>query len=691
MQKGFALIILILVGMTASASAPKGIRRDTIHEIHGEKRIDPYYWYKERENPEVIKHLEAENAFTDSALSAKLQKTLFNEMRKRQSDSEVSVPYRLGSYQYFHRYPRGKEHPIYYRRKLGSKKPPQVLIDVNEIVKKTGHADCREPRVSPNGNFMAYACDLRGQQTFTIRFRNLLTNTDLSAVIENADPAMAWATDNQTVFATAQDEETLRSSKVLRLNIFDGGTPTVVYEEKDESFYLSLYQSISQKFIYVDCVSTKTRSVLYIPSNKPKAKFAEFQPRIKGLEYHVHDGKNEFFILTNWKAENFRIMRTALDKPDLSNWQDFAAYNPNLLTSDMIVLHDRVIADVYEGGLNFLTSIDRKDPRTQFAIRPSNPLSAISIDVHRQTYRAKALRFSQESLTEPGRLVTYDLTTHKTTSIPEEHVPNFDPSVYESQRDWATVRDGTRIPLTILKKKSQKFDGTSPALVIGYGAYGTIDELSFSHEVFSLIDRGFIVVHAHIRGGGLMGRQWYFQGRKEHKINTFYDFIDSTEYLIKAKIADPKRIFAMGSSAGGLLMGAITNMRPDLYRGIVADVPFVDVLTTMLDDSIPLTTGEYEEWGNPNIKSDYDLMAVYSPYDNIKAQNYPHILAIAGLNDGQVGYWEPAKWVSKLRDYNTSGSTIMLKTNMTAGHQGPSGRFGPMKDLSAVYAFLLQN
>ncbi len=701
MQKGFwTLIGLIALSGTSfseaslwhapGSSAPKATKRNVVFETHGYQRTDPYYWLKDRSNPEVLQHLEAENVFTEKNLSAKMEKTLFSEMKKRTDENEISLPQRLGTWDYFYRHFQGREHPLYYRKKRGSSKKPELLLDLNAIARKTGFADCPHPAVSPNGRFLAYACDLEGEQTFTIKVKNLLTGQVFPFEIEDTGSTVIWAADSQTLFFTSQDEVTLRSNQVHRFHLFESKKSEVIYSEDDASFSLSLRQSANHKFIFVDCISTTTRSAFYLSSRRPTDPLVEFQPRIAGLEYQVFDGDTEFFILTNWKATNNRIMRTPAGQTSIRHWQEFIPYNSSVYTTDLVVLRDFVITDVYDNGLHSFEATDRQNPRRHWTIRPTNPLAYLSMSDD-QSYTARTLHFTEESLTDPSQLTIYDLRSQKVKERKTKKVPHFDSSRYQSFREWAKARDGAQVPLTVLKQRTQKLDGTAPTLLVGYGAYGTIDELRFGPEIFSLVDRGFVVVYAHIRGGGLLGRDWHNQGRKHFKINTFHDFIDSTEHLIAARIADPKRIFAHGMSAGGLLIGGIVNMRPELYRAVIAEVPFVDVLTTMLDDSIPLTTSEYDEWGNPNLKTDYEDMAVYSPYDNIKSQGYPNLLVIAGWNDGQVPYWEPAKFVAKLRDHNTRNSTVLLKTHMQAGHEGPSGRYGAMKNLASYYSFLLQN
>lgn len=656
-------------------------------KIHGDTRIDNYFWLNNRENPEVIKYLTAENEYTKEVMKPVegLEKTLFNEMKSRVKEDDTSVPYKYGDYYYFTRVESGKQYPVYARKK-GLNGSEEILLDVNKMAQGHEYFDCSGPMVSPNQEWMAYAVDTVGRRFYTIQFKNLKTGELLPQKIENVTGSMEWAADNETVFYTQQNAETLRSEKAYRYNIHSHRTDLVAFE-KDETYLLYLHSSHSEKFIYLVSSSTLTTEVSYVRADHPNDAFQVVTPRKEGHEYDVSDDGKLFYIVSNNEAKNFKLMTAVPGKSQLANWKELIPHRPDVFLEGIQVFKNNLVLSERYNGLTRLQVADHA-AKNFYAIPFPDQSYVANIGMNAE-FDTDKVRYIYESLRLPQTTFDFNMKTHEQELLKTKEVPHYKADQYKTERIFVTARDGAKVPVSLLMKKDHKMDGTASVLVYGYGSYGANMEPWFNSNIFSLVDRGFVYAMTHIRGGSEMGREWFDNGRTSHKLNTFYDFIDITDYLVKNKYANPKHVYAMGGSAGGLLMGAVMNMRPDLYNGIVAQVPFVDVITTMLDDTIPLTTFEYDQWGNPNEKEAYEYIKRYSPYDNVEKKAYPNVLVTTGLHDSQVQYWEPAKWVAKLREYKTNDSVILLKTDMGAGHGGATGRFDRLKERATEYAFIL--
>lgn len=667
------------------------IKQHTFTE-HGQTRIDNYFWLKERENPEVIAYLNAENKYCDDVLAPVKQReeALFNELKARVKENDESVPYKDGGYYYYNKYQQGKDYAINYRKKGTMQAPEQVLMDENE--RAIGHAyyDLGSLEISPNDQLLAYSEDTVSRRLYTVRFRNLETGNEYEEVLQNTTGEIVWANDNKTLFYVHKDTETLQERKVFRHLL---GTPqskdVLVYEEKDEEFSLSITKTKSKKYIEIFANSTLSTEVLLLDADKPDGDFAPFLPREEDHEYSLtHDG-NTFFVVTNWQAQNFRLMTTTepINKTK-NNWQERIAHRKDVLLEGVDVFKNFMVVEERKEGLLQMRFINRNSNEEHY-LNFGEPTYA-AFTSYNPEYDTDVIRYRYTSLTTPVSTYDYNMVTRGKTLMKEQEIMGgeFDKQNYVSERIYATTADGVKIPISLVYRKGLKKDGSAPLYQYAYGSYGASMDAYFSASGLSLLDRGFVFAICHIRGGQEMGRQWYEDGKLLKKKNTFTDFIACSEFLIREKYTSSNTLVASGGSAGGLLMGAVSNMRPDLYKVIVADVPFVDVITTMMDSSIPLTTYEYDEWGNPNEKKYYDYMLSYSPYDQVKKQAYPNMLVTSGLHDSQVQYWEPAKWVAKLRTHKTDDNILLFKTNMEAGHGGASGRFSALKEVAFEYNFI---
>jgi oligopeptidase B len=656
--------------------------------IHGDTRIDPYYWLNKREDPEVIAYLEAENAYKDANLAhtKDFQNQLFEEIKGRIKQDDQSVPYKENGYFYITRYEKGQEYPIYSRRKETLEATDEILLNVNELAKPYDYYDVSGLSVSPNNKLLAYGEDTVSRRIYTIRFKNLETGKMLEDKIPNVTGGAVWANDNKTLFYTVKDEA-LRPYKVFKHVL---GTPVSedveIFHEEDATFLAFAYKSKSKKYIVIGSYARLTNEYRVLDANNPDGEFRVIQERIIGLEYSVAHFEDKFYIRTNWDAQNFKIMMTDEFKTSRENWEEVIPHRPDVLIEDMDVFKD------------FLVLSERVKGITQIKIRPWSGeehyidfgedafMAYVSVN---PDFDTSLLRVAYNSMTTPNSTFDYDTSKRSLKLLKQQEViGDFDSANYRTERLYATARDGVQVPISIVYHKDFKRDGQAPLLMYGYGSYGSSMEPYFSSVRLSLLDRGFAYAIIHVRGGEELGRNWYDTGKLLNKKNTFYDFIDCAEFLLSQNYTSSDKLFAMGGSAGGLLMGAIVNMRPDLWKGIVSAVPFVDVVTTMLDDSIPLTTGEYDEWGNPNEEKYYHYIKSYSPYDNIESKDYPSMLITTGLHDSQVQYWEPAKYVAKLREVKTDDNTLLLHTNMTAGHGGKSGRFERLREVAMEYAFI---
>ncbi|TDI23861.1 MAG: S9 family peptidase [Acidobacteria bacterium] len=665
-------------------------------ETHGVVRVDDYYWLRERDNPEVTAYLEAENEHTRAVMAPTeaLQETLFAEIKGRIKQTDMSVPYREGDYTYYTRYEDGREYPIYCRRPIESPHPSprpseQVLLDVNLVAE--GHDFCQVSgrQVSPDQCLLAYATDLEGRRVHTIRITDLTTGKTLGDELTGVTSNLVWANDSRTLFYTRQDPATLRWCRVYRHRLGASQTDDIlVYEELDETFNCEVGNSRSKRYLLIASYQTVSTEYRYLDADEPDGSFTVFLARARDHEYHLDHYRDRFYIRTNRDARNFKLMEAADGQLDPDAWVELIPHREDVLLGRFELFTDYLVVQERRGGLIHLR------------VRPWVGEGAHDIAFDEPTYDAylstnreadtQVLRFGYESLTTPVSTYDYDMVTRtRTLRKREEVLGDFDPSRYRAERLTATSPDGESIPISLVFRVGTARDGTTPLLLYGYGAYGISIDATFNSARLSLLDRGFVFAIAHVRGGQELGRRWYDDGRLANKPNTFSDFIACADHLVAERFTNPARLFVMGGSAGGMLVGAVINMRPDLFAGAVADVPFVDVVTTMLDDSIPLTTGEYDEWGNPHERAAFDDILAYSPYDNVEAKDYPSLLVLAGLHDSQVQYWEPAKWVAKLRAVKTDTNRLLLKTSMDAGHGGVSGRYRQYRETALQYAFLL--
>ncbi len=697
----FNKIILLIMALYLSSCgnenshrenhAPKAEKIEKKLTAHGHTRIDNYYWLNERENPKVIDYLKAENAYTDSALAhtKDLQKTIFDEIVGRIKKDENSVPYKKNGYFYYTRYEKGMEYPLFCRKKGNLEAPEEIMINGNELAEGHTFFQIRGLSVSEDNQLVAYGSDTVGRRKFNIFCKNLKTGELLNDQLKMTEGYAVWSNDGKSFYYVTKDPETLRSNKIFRHIL---GTPQekdqLIYEETDETFTIGIGKSKSKKYLIITSASTLSTESRIALADAKDPEFKIFQKREKDLEYSISHFEDKFYVLTNLDAQNFRVMETPENKTSKENWKELIPHKENILIEDIDIFKNYLVVSQRKDGLSQLHIIDQKN-KTSYNLPFEEETFTAWADVNLE-FDTDVLRFGYTSMTTPPSIYDFNMKTKEKTLLKQEEIlGGYKPDDYESQRLFATAKDGTKIPVSLVYKKEFKPDGNNPLLLYAYGSYGYSLDPSFSISRLSLLDRGCAFAIAHIRGGEEMGRQWYEDGKLLKKKNTFTDFIDCSEFLIQEKYVSPDKLFAMGGSAGGLLMGAVVNMRPDLYKGVVAAVPFVDVITTMLDSSLPLTTMEYDEWGNPNEKEYYDYMLSYSPYDQVKKQDYPNMLVTTGLHDSQVQYFEPAKWVAKLREYKTDNHLLLLQTDMEAGHGGASGRFKRFKDTALEYAFLL--
>ncbi len=660
-------------------------------EKHGHTRIDPYYWLNDRENPDVIAYLTAENDYTEAVMSHRkqLEHDLFEEIKGRIKQTDLSVPYKLDDYFYYTRFEEGKEYPIFCRKKESLDADEQIMLDANVLAEGHEYFAIGGMAVSFNQNLLAYASDTQGRRIYTIHYKNLDTGDLLADTMTGVTGNMAWANDNQTLFYSKQDPATLRSYQICRHALGDDpSTDAIVYEEKDETFSTAVFKTKSKRYVMIASQQTVSSEYRYIAADQPTGEFTVFLPRARDHEYDVEHYQDSFYILTNWQAKNFRLMKTSVEQTDQAHWQEVIPHRDDVLLESFELFCDYLVLEERKQGLTNLRVISWSGDGEHY-LDFGEPTYLAGIGEN-PDFNTPLLRFGYTSMTTPNSVFDYNMETREKVLLKQEEVlGGFDREKYCTERVWATATDGVQVPISLVYQKGGKRDGNNPLLLYGYGSYGACMDANFSSPRLSLLDRGFVFAIAHIRGGEELGRHWYEEGKLLHKKNTFTDFIACAEHVIAQGYTKSEKLFAMGGSAGGLLMGAIVNMRPDLFQGAVAQVPFVDVITTMLDPNIPLTTGEYDEWGDPNHKESYEYIMSYSPYDNVQAKAYPHLLVTTGLHDSQVQYWEPAKWVAKLRTMKTDGNRLLLKTNMDAGHGGASGRFRRYKELAFVYTFLL--
>jgi len=658
---------------------------------HGDICIDKYFWLNKRDDPEVMKAIKAENAYTDSVMAhtEEFQTELYDEIVGRIKKDDSSVPYKKDGFYYYSRYEKEKEYPFYCRKKESMDNPEDVMLDVTKMAEGFSFYNVGGMAVSTNNSLLEYSVDTVSRRKYSICFKDLETGGILEDVIPNTSGSITWANDNKIIFYVVRHEETLLPYKVYTHKLgTDVSEDKLVYEEKDNTFSTSCYKTKSKRYILISISSTLTTEFRFLDADYPDDDFRVIHPRERDLEYYVDHFKEHFYIRTNFKAKNFRLMKTSVNKTGKSNWTEVIPHRKDVLLedfeifSDFLALSEKILGlsqlrvKAWQGDADYYIGFEEETYDSWISINPD--------------FKSKVLRFGYTSLTTPRSTYDFDMFTRERFLLKrDEVVGDFDPSNYEAKRLFAVAGDGTSVPVSVVFRKGIKRDGNNPLWITGYGSYGYSYDPYFSFVRLSLLDRGFIFAIAHIRGGQEMGRSWYEDGKLLKKKNTFTDFIDCVEFLIKESYTSPEKVFASGGSAGGLLMGAVVNMRPELFRGIIADVPFVDVVTTMLDESIPLTTGEYDEWGNPNDKEYYDYMKSYSPYENVQAKAYPAMLVTTGYHDSQVQYWEPAKWVAKLREVKTDNHLLILKIHIDYGHGGASGRFQKYKEVALAYAFVL--
>jgi oligopeptidase B len=657
---------------------------------HGNTRTDNYFWLNQSDNPKVIEYLKAENDYADEILkhTESLQEKIYNEIIGRIKQDDTSVPYRDNGYFYYTRYEGGREYPVYCRKKGTIESPEEILLNVNEMAKGQKFLNVTGLSVSMDNKFLSYGVDNLGRRKYNLFIKNLETGETYKDKLPNTTGYAAWANDNKTLFYTRKDKA-LRAYKIFRHKL--GESPSddkEIYHEKDETFNVTVYKTKSDKFLVIGSFSIVSTEYRILNADKPDGDFRIFQKRERGIEYYIDHFEDNFYIKTNLKAQNFRLMKTPVGKTTKENWQEIIPNRKNILLEELEIFNDYLVLQEKKNGLNRIRMIGLNDKSDHYLDFGEAAYSAI-IDRNPE-FNTEVLRYGYTSLTTPRSIIDYNMRTGEKKILKQDEVlGGYNKDDYFIERLYAVADDRTKIPISIVYKKGIRKDGANPLLLFGYGSYAISTEPVFSSTRLSLLDRGFIYAIAHIRGGQEMGRLWYENGKLLKKKNTFTDFINCAEFLIKEKYTSKDKLCIMGGSAGGLLMGAVINMRPDLFKAVVANVPFVDVITTMLDESIPLTTGEFDEWGNPKFKEYYDYILSYSPYDNVAEKNYPALLVMTSLNDSQVQYWEPAKWVAKLRDMKSGSNVLLLKTNMQAGHGGASGRFEKFKEIAVEYTFLL--
>jgi len=684
--------------MSSTACTPQAMKPPFAERVphpstfHGITTQDNYFWLRDRSDPKVISYLEAENAYTTEVMkhTEPLQERLFGEMKSRLKETDLTVPYRADDNYYYTRTFEGKQYPVHCRKRGGLDAEEEVLLDQNQLAEGQAYFRLGVFRVSPSHRLLAFSTDTEGSETYTLRVKDLDTGRVLSDAIPNTYYSVVWANDDHTLFYTTLDSAK-RPYKVFRHALgADPATDTLVYHELDEAYHVELSRTRDHKYLLINVHSTATRESRFLSADRPVGEWRILQPRRTGVEYTVEHHVGQFYIVTNLSARNFRLVAAPVERPGVENWIDVIPHRPDVKLEEVDPFAEYLVIREREGGLTRLrvrSIADGSDHSVEFP----EPVYTVS-PIDNEEFNTTTLRFSYTSLVTPRSIFDYDMKARTRVLLKQEEVlGGYDPSLYESARLEAGAPDGKLIPMSLVYRKGLEYDGQNPTLLYGYGSYGASMDPRFNANRLSLLERGFVFAIAHIRGGGEMGRPWYDDGKLMNKRNTFTDFIACAEHLIRSGYTSSDHLAIQGGSAGGLLMGAVTNMRPDLFHTVVAQVPFVDVMNTMLDPSIPLTVIEYEEWGNPNQREAYDYMRSYSPYDNVEGKGYPDLLITAGLNDPRVGYWEPAKWAAKLRATKTDRNRLLLKTNMGAGHGGASGRYDYLKELAFIYAFVLDS
>jgi len=684
-------LVLSAADESTSLPAPPIAKRELqVKDINGVKLVDNYAWLREKKNPEVKAYLDAENAYTDAVMkpSEPLQEKLYREMLSRLKETDVEVPYKEGGYFYYVRTEAGKQYGIRCRKKGSMDAPEEILLDVNELAKGQAFMSVGAFRISDDGNLLAYTTDNTGYRQYALAVKDLRSGKLLADHAERVD-SIAWANDNKTIFYTVEDAVSKRGYQAYRHAVGSAGPDPLLYEEKDERFDIGIGKTRSNAYILLYASSHTTSEARYIPADQPMAEWKIIEPRKQGVEYYPDHNGDFFYIRTNDTGRNFRMAKAPVSNPGSKNWQEVVAHRADVMLDDIDFYKDFYISFEREKGLPQIRVTDLQSGKSR-RIEFPEPAYANYSYVNKE-YDATRFRYGYQSFITPPSVFEYDVATGSSVLLKQKEVPGgYDRNRYQVERIFATAADGVKVPISIVHLKGSKLDGKGALYLTAYGSYGAPYDIYFDSPIFSMIDRGVVVAVAHIRGGGEMGKAWHDDGRMMHKKNTFTDFIVSAEYLLSQGYGSKDRLVIEGRSAGGLLMGAALNMRPDLFHAALVGVPFVDVINTMLDDSIPLTVPEFEEWGNPKEKPAFDYMLSYSPYDNIQAKAYPNMLVRTSFNDSQVGYWEPAKYVAKMRATRTDHNTIILKTNMNpAGHGGASGRYDRLHENAFDYAYFL--
>ena len=688
----YSCIIAAIIGNALASSEdliPPDVQASPVElTIHGDVRIDEYYWLRDIDNPAVIAYLEEENTYTEEMLAHKevLREELYNEILARIPQEDKSVPYFRNRYYYYTVFEQDSEYPLYMRKEGSLESPDEMLLDMNLLAEGYSYFQIEDISISPDNNIMAFSVDTMGNHQCTILFKNLAAGEMLDDRVLNASGEVAWANDSRTFFFGHLDA-TNRTDRIMRREL--GSTDEeLVHFEEDPMFWPWVYRSISGDFILLGTSSRDSSEVWFLETDNPSGDFTIIQPRTENLKYSVYPSQKQFYILTNLEAENYRLMTSDIESPSIDNWVEVIPHRQDVLLEGLDIFSRFMVLSERNSGLTMLRVIEFADNSDHYVDFGEETYLAYTYNNYE--FDTDMLRFEYTSMITPWSTFDYNMETHKSILLKQREIPSgYDAALYNSERIWAPAGDGTSIPISLVYRRDIFHPGENPLLLYGYGSYGSSLDPEFSFLRLSLLDRGFVYAIAHVRGGQEMGRKWYDGGKLLNKMNTFTDFIDCAEFLINEGYCNEDLLFAMGESAGGLLMGAVDNMRPDLWHGVVAGVPFVDVVTTMLDETIPLTTNEYEEWGNPNDPVYYEYMLGYSPYDNVRETDYPAMLVYTGLHDSQVGYWEPAKWVARLRDMKTDDNPLLLYTDMGSGHGGSSGRFQWIDRITWIYAFIL--
>jgi oligopeptidase B len=691
-----AAFFFIAMGLTLAQNdlkPPVAKKEPKILKIHGYEIVDNYAWLRDRnekKNPEIIKYLEAENEYTEAYMKPyqNLVETIYKEILGRIKQTDISVPYKLGKYWYFTKTEEGKQYPIYMRSlDQKGKKKPEVLLDQNELAKGYKYFAIGEFEVSDDGNLLAFSTDTTGYRQYTLQIKNLKTGEILPNKIERVT-SVVWSNDGKYLFYSQEDPISKRSDKIFRHEIATNKSE-LVYEEKDVLFNVAVTRSRDRKMLFIASYAKTMREYRYLPADNPLGEWKIITPRREGHEYSADFYNGEFYILTNKNAENFKVVRASFSDPREDNWIDFIPHNPEIKIERIEFFKNYAVIYERENGLEYLKVMNLKTKEAPRRIPTSEDVYTMQLAYNPEP-DTNVVRYNYSSMITPLSTYEYNFKTGKTKLLKQQEIPSgYDKSQYETKRVWAIVRDGTKVPISMVWKKGVKFDGTAPMLLYAYGSYGASMTPNFSVARLSLIDRGMIYAIAHVRGGSELGEKWRQEGRMFKKLNTFYDFIDCAKWLIENKYTSSDKLVIQGGSAGGMLMGGVVNMAPELFKAAIIQVPFVDVINTMLDETLPLTTEEWIEWGNPHQKEAFEYMMKYSPYDNVKRQNYPNMLVEISLYDSQVPYWEGAKFVAKVREMKTNDSIVLLKTNMGAGHGGSSGRYDRLKEIAFDYAYAL--